>query len=353
MSKQKNIVVTFPKWGNYTIALGLILKSLGVRNIPYHTVTKKHLETGVMYSPETICFCFKPVLGGLLECINKGANTLFWWDTYGQCRARYYPLLQKLIFKKIGHDVDFLIFDKAASSLKLLKKLSNKSYFEILKKVYYGYELLKLINLAEKNLYWHRTREKKLNDADKAFNRSIEIIKKCHSLREIRKAKKKVTNMFLKIKVKVKEVPKILIIGEIYLIHNTFANHNLLKILGNLGFEVHVTQTALDMVKHVIRPHHFHKKMEVVTMPYLSVNVGGHARESIMELILRANKGYSGVIHVSPFGCMPEVTVNPILQKIAKKYQIPYLFLTFDVQTGDVGLITRLEAFADLTQEGK
>lgn len=38
----------------------------------------------------------------------------------------------------------------------------------------------------------------------------------------------------------------------------------------------------------------------------------------------------------------------PVLQRLRRDYHIPVLFLTFDTQTSNAGLDTRLEAFYDM-----
>jgi len=38
----------------------------------------------------------------------------------------------------------------------------------------------------------------------------------------------------------------------------------------------------------------------------------------------------------------------PVLQNISEDYKIPVLYLTYDSQTSDEGLLTRLEAFYDM-----
>ena len=38
----------------------------------------------------------------------------------------------------------------------------------------------------------------------------------------------------------------------------------------------------------------------------------------------------------------------PVLQRLRRDYHIPVLFLTFDTQTSDACLDTRLEAFYDM-----
>ena len=37
-----------------------------------------------------------------------------------------------------------------------------------------------------------------------------------------------------------------------------------------------------------------------------------------------------------------------MLQQLSQEHHIPILYLTYDTQTGDVGLLTRLEAFYDM-----
>ena len=39
----------------------------------------------------------------------------------------------------------------------------------------------------------------------------------------------------------------------------------------------------------------------------------------------------------------------PVLQRISSDYHIPILYLSYDSQTSDTGLDTRLEAFYDMT----
>lgn len=63
---------------------------------------------------------------------------------------------------------------------------------------------------------------------------------------------------------------------------------------------------------------------------------------------LLAQKGYDGIIHIKPFGCIPEVNAMPMLQNISKDYKIPILYFSFDSQTSETGMKTRLEAFYDM-----
>ena len=99
-----------------------------------------------------------------------------------------------------------------------------------------------------------------------------------------------------------------------------------------------------------------------------------------------AERGYDGLVHIKSAGCTPEIDVMPVLQNISADHKIhvhpavdlhphtgqlllqlqigkgvhggiehisadhkiPVLYLTYDAQTSDVGLMTRLEAFYDM-----
>lgn len=56
------------------------------------------------------------------------------------------------------------------------------------------------------------------------------------------------------------------------------------------------------------------------------------------------------LILMGPFECGPEAVIEVFLEQEAAKYDIPFLILTVDEQTGEAGLVTRLEAFLDTIQ---
>jgi predicted nucleotide-binding protein (sugar kinase/HSP70/actin superfamily) len=82
--------------------------------------------------------------------------------------------------------------------------------------------------------------------------------------------------------------------------------------------------------------------------PYLKSTVGGHGRDAIFEMLNYVKKNFDGIIHLLPFGCMPETTVRPILEKIHQESGIPFLSLSLDEQVAEAGVDTRIEAFVDV-----
>lgn len=61
-----------------------------------------------------------------------------------------------------------------------------------------------------------------------------------------------------------------------------------------------------------------------------------------------AEGGFDGIIHAKSAGCTPEIDCIPVLQKVSEDFAVPILYLTYDSQTSDTGLDTRLEAFYDM-----
>ena len=71
-----------------------------------------------------------------------------------------------------------------------------------------------------------------------------------------------------------------------------------------------------------------------------------HALEFIEE-------GYDGLLHIYAFGCMPQTSVKPILQRVAQDAGVPLLSLSIGDRFAEEGLESRLEAFTDLLEARK
>ena len=82
-------------------------------------------------------------------------------------------------------------------------------------------------------------------------------------------------------------------------------------------------------------------------------DIGGDSIEAISDIINADDKGTDGIIHISPFTCMPEIMSQNIFPTMRQDCKIPILPLIMDEQTGRAGYITRLEAFVDLMRRRK
>jgi predicted nucleotide-binding protein (sugar kinase/HSP70/actin superfamily) len=81
---------------------------------------------------------------------------------------------------------------------------------------------------------------------------------------------------------------------------------------------------------------------------YVTYAIGGNANNSVALAYEYAREGIDGIIHVKASTCTPEITAMTILQNISNDFGTPIMYLTFDTETGEAGLHTRLEAFLDM-----
>ena len=87
--------------------------------------------------------------------------------------------------------------------------------------------------------------------------------------------------------------------------------------------------------------------------PYLMRDIGGDALECVSDVAYADIRGIDGIIHISPFTCMPEIMSQNIFPSMRENCDIPILPLIMDEQTGKAGYLTRLEAFVDLMKRRK
>ncbi|MFP4017014.1 MAG: 2-hydroxyacyl-CoA dehydratase, partial [Halanaerobiales bacterium] len=74
---------------------------------------------------------------------------------------------------------------------------------------------------------------------------------------------------------------------------------------------------------------------------------------SVGHIVDYKERGFDGVIHLKPFGCLPEIISQSMLDKISDDLDIPILSLSIDEQTAQANMMTRLEAFLDFIKYRK
>ena len=81
--------------------------------------------------------------------------------------------------------------------------------------------------------------------------------------------------------------------------------------------------------------------------------MGAYAADNIARTKYLCEEGYDGIIHIKSAFCTPEIGAMPIINKIANEYEVPVLFFSFDANTSETGVKTRLEAFYDMLEMRK
>ncbi len=354
--------ITFPHMGTTYIPVKMMLDELEVEVVLPPKSNKKTLELGTKYSPEGICVPFKIITGNIIEGIEQGADTVFMLTGCGPCRFGIFHALQNEIIRDMGYEVEFITADRFSNYQGLkefvdqLKEASSSNhYIKILKTIRKGLKLLNEVDVLHD--LGNKIRPKEINkgEVDYLFSHYENEIRKSYGyieMMEITKSyQEKIKNVSIN---KSRDCLKVGIVGEIYTIIENYINFNIERKLGNMGVEVIRTTSATEFVREQLDFIPFirseKKKIYQAASLYLDIPIGGHAINTIGNIIRGVHNEYDGFVHLLPFTCMPEIVALSILPTIEKEQNVPIMSLVLDEMTGEAGYMTRLEAFVDLIQ---
>jgi predicted nucleotide-binding protein (sugar kinase/HSP70/actin superfamily) len=336
-----------------------LFKSIGAEVIIPKHPSPLSINLGAKYSPEFICFPFKVNLGDLISGLEKGADTLIWFCGHWTCRFGYYGPLHHKILKNMGYKFESILIGKDGwkDIFWRIKKLNNGNNYKVFRGLYYGirgaWVKSKLIEKTEE--YARKIRPYAVNkrEVDEVFNKIIKMIDEEEKIKNLKEIRKIIPSIFGKIKIKKISSPlRVFIVGETYCVLEPIANFDIERKLGNMGV---VCEPYFTVHKWLVHPLHLETRGKYgesaarkEAKKYIPYPLGGKDQQSVGFTILSKKRKFDGVIHLQPFGCMPETVAHTVLIKISKKYNIPLLSLSIDEHTAEAGIITRLEAFLDM-----
>lgn len=297
-------VFSFPRIGKYTEVFKHLLESFGLNVVKPPPITNRTIKLGVKNSADMICYPFKITLGNFIEAIEQGANCLIMYDSRGRCRLRHYWILHELILRTLGYELKMYPLS-LKNLLKLFKQFNpNLSYPTIFKQLRNGWKKLKEIEGPPLST--------------------------------------------------IKEGVNIGIVGEIYTCLEPAVNFNIEKKLTSLGVNAYNTVRLSDFIKVSARTDFLEKRIYKKRVArYLNGPLGGHGFENLYNALYLCDKGFDGIIHLLPLSCMPETTIEPILNKICADHNVPLLRFLIDETNSEVNFDTRIETFAELIKRRK
>lgn len=65
-------------------------------------------------------------------------------------------------------------------------------------------------------------------------------------------------------------------------------------------------------------------------------------------MYLLGRKEIAGVMHLAAFGCGPDSMIGEVVERKARRLNIPFISLVLDEHTGEAGFLTRVEAFGEM-----
>jgi len=361
----KKLKVAFPHMGTIYVVWASVIKAMGGEVVIPPYTSKKTLSLGTKYSPEAICLPYKLVLGNFIEAIENGADMVVMISSPGICRLGEYGKSIKQAIDDLGYKVKYMDLDlykgKFAEMYNFLVDVTgNKNPVKLIKALYVAINKVFVLDRLENVLSYHRAREERVGDSERAYKKGINWIFEAESVRQLKQAEQEAIREIQKVTIDPeKDVLNVDLTGEIFLVLDSFSNQNLERELGRLGVQTRRSLTISGWLKDAIIPKflsngdtHLERAVKFAK-PYLLRDIGGDALECISDVAYANYKGTDGIIHVSPFTCMPEIISQNIFPAMRENCDIPILSLILDEQTGRAGYITRLEAFVDLMRRRK
>lgn len=363
-STKKKIKVAFPHMGNIYVVWGSALRRLGVEPyIPPYS-SKRTLSLGTKNSPESICLPYKLILGNFIEAIEGGVDYVAMISSPGICRLGEYGAGIQNSLEEMGYKANYIelqLYDGVKGMYKFLTELTGiKNPITIVRAIVFALRKVFVTDRMENLLSYYRAREIKTGDAEKAFKKGLKLVYETNHYKELKKAEKQAIELIKAVEIdENREVLHVDLTGEIYLVQDPFSNQNIERELGKMGVQTRRTLTVSSFLKDAIIPKflvkgetHLERSFRLAK-PYLSRDIGGDSLECVSDIVFANEKGKDGIIHVSPFTCMPEIMSQNFFPAMRENCDIPILPLIMDEQTGKAGYITRLEAFVDLMRRRK
>lgn len=300
---------TFPRMGHYTEAFAYLAEQLGFEPVIPPITNQETIKLGVRYSSNMVCFPFKTTLGNLIQGLEKGADTIIATGLNPKenlketCRFNFYYHIQEQILKRLDYkfDIHYLREECFLKDLRIINpKLSWFNAFKLVRNVY-----------------------KKIEEIDNKYYRF----------------ERKDINIGL--------------VGEVYTLWENDINYDIYNKLKKMDVGVDMSINLSWFLRHQMNKADEKKHLHHEAKKYLPKRIGGHGFESIINTIDYAKRGFDGVIHLMPLSCMPETTVEMVLNIVSDDYKIPIYRFPIDENKFEVGFDTRLETFIKLLKMKK
>jgi len=349
--------LTFPRLGNSHIYGRLLFREIGIDIVIPPPNSAEGLERGAAFSPEDICLPFKIMLDNLMSAWEMGADTAIMPATMGPCRLGEYGELLSVTLGNNGCNYHWILLDSVSAigikelvgRLKSIVSESPCSYRCIYMAIIRTYRLVTLLEKLESIAAVKNAYEKNDHLAQRVLRQCHHTLEKANSLEAAIEIVRKSINKLDGIKENKESKPlKLLLTGDIFTLIDKFANHHIENSLMSMGvaFEKNISigwwirSTILNPFGGIIAD----KKRN----PYMPYRIGGYAKETVSDALKWKRRGYDGIVQLFPAGCMPEIVAKSVFEGLSQKEGIPILSVIYDEMGGNVGYLTRIEAFTDM-----
>jgi len=365
---RKTLII--PRMAPHMEAMAAAMEAYGATAIVLPEPDERNLLHSNKMTSGTECLPYRVTLGDFMRYYyehgkNNGHVEGFMAGAYGPCRFGKYAIEQMKALREIGFN------------LRIQTTVSNKGYrdfglgsgFERL-----AWKTLVAVDHLQRLLWRSRPYERWPGAADRLFAECVTwVASRVRKQEPFDDVLRQANQQFIAlIDPELPRRPLVGINGEIYLRSNTFSNNDLVRVCETAGLEVVVSSMA-EWVRYISHRNledalrdrnlkkvvgsyvrkrvqdndekwvasHFHGLLdhgepataEILALcnPHLSPKCGSEAVLSIGTGIeWMENAAFAGVISVMPHGCMPGGIVASMSESLTRRYQKPWISLTYD-----------------------
>ncbi len=343
--------VTFPHMGEYAVAFSTFAEMMDCEAVPPPPMTRRTLEIGALHSPEFVCVPFKYNLGNFIEALDAGANVVV--QAGGGCRFGYYAEVQEAILRDLGYEMEFVSMSSnwtLADWAQDFKHINPKcGYPKIARAFWVALRQAEAIEAVEDFVRKNVGFECKKGAMDRVVSRFLKALGGARSVRAVDRVRDDCLEELAAVPLdKGEDIIRVGVVGELYVVMDPYCNKSMERALADHGIEVHRFVTLSGIIKHGLRGKKHVDELLAEGGGWLNYHLGADGTESVTVSWKLMNQGFDGMVHLKPFGCMPEVSAMSVLQRIAREHAFPMLFVSYDAQTAETGIKTRVEAFCDM-----
>ena len=318
--------------------------------VPTPAPTRATLKRGEEMSADYVCTPFKHIIGDYAAALDRGADVLV--QVTGFCRLNYYGELQEMILRSAGYDnfqmlnFSYVATGKLRDYVSFCKKVVNPnlSVPHGVKGALGAWRMVEHIDAFRDRYLANAGFEAEKGSFARVRRSFLSDMSAATSVAEIEEGYRRAVDALDALELRKPADPvRVGIVGEYYTAQDPVSCLNLEEKLMGMGVEL---SNAMSI--STFNLHYNAEASQAYISEYASYDMGPTSTFNIAAAKRVAEAGYDGIVPITSAGCTPESDVTPVLQRLSRDYRVPVLFLTFDTQTSDAGLDTRLEAFYDM-----
>lgn len=356
-------ISSYPALNQY-IAMKAMFNFFGREFVEVPELTERMLSLGAASAPEYSCLPVKAYYGLFRELIDKGVHDLFVYGASDIRCCRYIDLFEGLgkILEGQGYRFKMHYMGGFGPLPRVVEQIREVVGDHSAGKIAMG--LLVYANALyatdrindEANRL--RPREAVAGSADTWLKHWNGKLKQCKGLLDSLSVAKRALKEAKSIKLDPAKQPiRVAVVGDIFKIHETYLHFDTIRKLAKQGLEARqpISFSLLFLGQNPIpfrgEFRKDFKRYKEKARKYLDSTPASYLEVSVGETIEELENGARGIVHFQSFGCMPDILLKPILDRMAKDFGVPIMHFMRDTHSSDAAYQTRLEAFADLVKK--